>query len=295
MIFSKGLRTNFNSSPFWVNFMKNNILRNSIKLALTGLLTVGAASNASAHVMYNTFNAYASNIGTDGATDTDGWSSDGSWVGTVDGNAPFDSNAPVANWAAHLHSAGGSLVVSSQDAHDDYGVWADIDTARGAWNDGWPTGGLSSSGWSHNTDVGLFKSDVTQKVTFSVSNINPNSWQNFGITVFSGISPSYVHHGGWNEGYIPGANEAPVKISNPLGTTGLTFVAFTDNSTVSFSAEAGQVYTLLLGGYSGLDVYGPFAGYQVDISSVPVPGAVWLFGSAIAGLVGFGKRKREIA
>ncbi|MGR8931986.1 MAG: hypothetical protein ACU836_15245 [Gammaproteobacteria bacterium] len=36
------------------------------------------------------------------------------------------------------------------------------------------------------------------------------------------------------------------------------------------------------------------ASYGVVVSAVPVPGAVWLFGSAMAGLIGFGKRKRAI-
>lgn len=38
------------------------------------------------------------------------------------------------------------------------------------------------------------------------------------------------------------------------------------------------------------------ANYKLSISAVPVPGAVWLFGSAMAGLIGFGRRKsRNIA
>jgi hypothetical protein len=28
-----------------------------------------------------------------------------------------------------------------------------------------------------------------------------------------------------------------------------------------------------------------------NVQAVPVPGAVWLFGSAIVGLIGFGRRK----
>lgn len=36
------------------------------------------------------------------------------------------------------------------------------------------------------------------------------------------------------------------------------------------------------------------ARYNV-VSAVPVPGAVWLFGSALAGLVGFGRRKSAVA
>lgn len=31
---------------------------------------------------------------------------------------------------------------------------------------------------------------------------------------------------------------------------------------------------------------------QMNVSAVPVPAAVWLFGSGIAGLIGFGKRKK---
>jgi hypothetical protein len=35
--------------------------------------------------------------------------------------------------------------------------------------------------------------------------------------------------------------------------------------------------------------------YTTNVSTVPVPAAAWLFGSAIAGLVGFGKRKKAAA
>ena len=36
------------------------------------------------------------------------------------------------------------------------------------------------------------------------------------------------------------------------------------------------------------------ARYSV-VQAVPVPGAVWLFGSAMAGLIGFGRRKAAVA
>ncbi len=63
-------------------------------------------------------------------------------------------------------------------------------------------------------------------------------------------------------------------------------------------------------GYSqGTHVVGAAGAYQPDLtwailtevpgvntpSAVPVPAAVWLFGTALAGLVGFGKRKARIA
>jgi hypothetical protein len=35
--------------------------------------------------------------------------------------------------------------------------------------------------------------------------------------------------------------------------------------------------------------------YQLNVSAVPVPAAIWLFGSGIAGLVGFSRRKTALA
>jgi hypothetical protein len=43
-------------------------------------------------------------------------------------------------------------------------------------------------------------------------------------------------------------------------------------------------------GYS--NPVGNFWQVNVDVNPVPVPGAVWLFGSALAGFVGFGRKKR---
>lgn len=50
-------------------------------------------------------------------------------------------------------------------------------------------------------------------------------------------------------------------------------------------------YTLIIGAHNG----GQAVAYDVvaKTSVVPVPGAVWLFGSAMAGLVGFGRRKAK--
>jgi hypothetical protein len=35
--------------------------------------------------------------------------------------------------------------------------------------------------------------------------------------------------------------------------------------------------------------------YELKVAAVPVPGAVWLFGSAMAGMIGFGRRKQALA
>ncbi|MCP4767525.1 MAG: hypothetical protein GY875_14765 [Gammaproteobacteria bacterium] len=69
-----------------------------------------------------------------------------------------------------------------------------------------------------------------------------------------------------------------------LGTSGLSVTAHP-------FAEA-------LGGHHGADgssialAFDPEAG---SVSVVPVPAAVWLFGTALIGLVGFGKRKASLA
>ncbi len=287
--------------------MKQHTLARAISLSLAGAaLSLGAASNAMAHTMYNSNGAYTNPThianGTDGGVNsTDGWVSAGGWVGTAGGAAPFGSVGLVTHWAGQLHSQGDSLEISSQDAFDHYGIWADIDTARGAWNDKGPNGGVGSQGWGHNTDVGLLKSDVTQKVTITPSTVGSAGWSNFGISVFTGMDTgsSYEHHGGWNVGYQPASyvtpNPTPAMQDNPLGTTGLTFLTFSDSGDVTFTAQAGQIYSILLGGYSGPDNYGPHAGYSLSITSapVPVPAAVWLFGSALAGMGVLGRRKEK--
>lgn len=320
--------------------MNKSIFTKTLTLVLTSTaLSMATTSIASANVMYNTYNQYAANIGTDSdANGTDGWtypefnsprSPSYAWVGT-DGNAlPFGLNnydLPFANWAVHLNNPGSSATVSSQNAHDSYGIWADIDTTKGAWNDGGPNGTNSSSnGTIYNMDLGLFKSDITQQVTLTVSNSDPSSWQNFGINVYSGTNqmrteakyvqtgttccdrdgnpiPTYSlvktnladirHYGYWNRGYIPDTNTAPAEHDNPFGSY-IQYLTHGDQSTVTFSATAGEVYAILLGGYSGEGMYSNDAGYAVNItaSPVPVPCAFWLFGSVLAGLMGIRLKK----
>ena len=52
-------------------------------------------------------------------------------------------------------------------------------------------------------------------------------------------------------------------------------------------AAATAAIAALRGNY-GFDI-------QTSVAAVPVPGAVWLFGSAMAGLIGFGRRKQQLA
>lgn len=292
--------------------------KTKLALAIAGAVLSASASTASAHVMYNTFTTVA-------ATQTDGWTRvyDGTdadavatgpesqgnkgslvpWLGTSGGALPFGyTGSSHLNWAATIHGAGDSLEVSSANALEHYGFAAEIDTGGGAWNDNGTDkdGNLTTTGptgWKHQTDIGLIKSLVTQNVTLNLSTVN-GLFSRFGVTVFEGMDTNtgnYSHHGAWNNASNPFTKD------NPFGTTGLTNIGFSDNvdsiNGYTFLAEAGKVYSIYLGGVgfsrwnSGVD------GYALSITSapVPVPGAVWLFGSAIAGLVGFGRRKTAVA
>ena len=46
-------------------------------------------------------------------------------------------------------------------------------------------------------------------------------------------------------------------------------------------------------GYSSDDIGGGVSLFQVRTSVVPVPAAIWLFGTALIGLVGFGRRSKS--
>lgn len=96
------------------------------------------------------------------------------------------------------------------------------------------------------------------------------------------------------------------------GTTGTTWTQYgnwyssgwvVENIDLLAAGLVGHNFTLSLlasdcyfgghGGYAYLDGFGgetPPVG-PTDPSAVPLPGAVWLFGSAIAGFAGFGRRK----
>lgn len=289
--------------------IKKTKLAKAVTLAIAGsALSIGAISTASAHVSYNTYQA------PNATTDTDGWVWGGNgvpgrnavsggnsaaanpgFVGEADtnsdgfGDAPFGyTGAPHLNWAARLHSAGQSLEVSAADALADYGVNVEVDTAAGAWVD--DTG---VQGWKHQTDVGLFKSMVTQKVHLKASTVN-GGFSNFGITILEGMATNetgFNHHGAWN---VAGDYTG----DNPFGTTGMTYLTHDDTvgsvDGLTFSAVAGQIYSIYLGGSFDGGVFSPVDGYVLDISSssVPVPAAVWLFGTALAGLSVTGRRKK---
>lgn len=304
--------------------MKRTQLAKSIAMVLAGsALSVGAVSTASAHTMYNMF------IPADSISGTDGWvyGFDSSLPQGTRGGSAANPISPVAfvgtgsqtetpfgyagnahlNWAAEIHYVGQTLEISTADSLARYGFAAEIDTGAGAWQDagvdanGNPTAN-GPTGWKHQTDIGLIKSEVDTYIQLTPSVVTGTGYdiQNFGITVFKGMDTNtgnYSHHGAWN---CPGcSNPTPYNLDNPFGTQGLEYVTHSGtvdaNSPLTFFAEAGQIYSIYIGG-AGVGRWNQnVADYQLNVAAVPVPAAVWFFGTALAGLMGFNRRNKATA
>ncbi len=298
----------------------------------TGMPIIFMSAASASSVYYNASKAYASNIVTDDNVGQDGIAGTGltdqqanftgyqvntTFVGwdTSSSALPFGFNNERLNWAAEITKSGDALTVSSQDAQDRYGIWADIDTAKGAWFDG------TSSGWEHQTDVGLIRSNVDTVVTINVTGIEHpikgGLWNNFGVSVYSGMPEGqWKLHGEWNcPSCVLTLQEVDYRYAadfqsnnplsqdangNPITEGGMTYITHSGTvdsvNSISFNASAGTVYTILLGGNSGGDHYNPKEGYAVNISSaapVPVPAALWLFGGALVSLTGAVRKNRQ--
>lgn len=239
---------------------------------------------------------------------------------------------PTLNWTAALSSVGDSVTISRIDSNTRYANtllsdgttfnYADIDTAKGAWHDGGATNPANPTGWKHDTDLGLFRSDVTQEVTLNIASLlgsgETDETPNYGITVFKAMNGGtagtglYNHHGGWHGtsnanaiGVQGSGSSEPVGTditpANPFGGSNLTLATrvLDDvlNNNATFTAEAGAIYTIMLGGFQGGDWTTTRNNYQLSITGaapVPVPAATWLFGGAMVSLIGAIRRKRVI-
>ena len=259
------------------------------KLAIAGAISASlmGATAVEAHVSYN-----ANNVKNPGAA--------GVWTG----GAPSYTGQLQADWVANVHNNATdpySMTVSTADfiAKGGQALATTVALAGGngnfvltasdkRWN--------PASSWGAALDFGLINlhsdADVTVKVEADGSDFTA------GFTLFSGWDTGLGNkHAAWN-----------ADPSNPgtLSTSGLSYLGHASTAiaggvaTYTFTNLAAGNYSLWIGG-NGTD--GASKGYMAMISTVaagttspvPVPGAVWLFGSAVAGMVGFGRRKASVA
>lgn len=183
-----------------------------------------------------------------------------------------------------------------------------------SWNGANNVNGPGHVGWAHTSDWFTFQAtsagSIDVKVTGSINSVQPaftvwnsgsaeNSWsyghsynqiQNEAVGTFVGFSNSdpdlntYFGHGP-DKTALGGANAfAGTVASYGIDGSGNKFAEL-----VFSNLTAGTWYAVAAGGSGGST--GAYT-ITANLSAVPVPGAVWLFGSAIAGLVGVSRRKR---
>ena len=248
------------------------------KLALAGALgALMLVSNAAhAHVTYNTTGDGDAGSGSPG---------DGSQAGPWSAGDPGYTGSLPATWVAMIHNDGG--IANSQTAST-AGAGFTIGMGARAYKDG-------STNWGMTSDFGLIELHHDATVTITVASDGSN------------LRPAFGLWNGWDTGggsrhqdYLNNGAIAPMG-AGVLGST-LSLVdanawAFaptqgtTESATLTRSLTAGN-YTLILGGYDGT-----FAGtnlaYTATISAapVPLPAAVWMFGGALMGWLGYQKRK----
>jgi hypothetical protein len=162
-----------------------------------------------------------------------------------------------------------------------------VETLGNRWN--------PARSWGNALDFGLIDLHTTGNLLIKVAaDATQSSTFTPGFTLFSGwdTSATSSKHGAWN----PALPAVPV---NPRGTTGLTYLGQASTALAGgvalyqFTNLAAGHYSLWIGG-NGPDA-SPVGSQSyvatITASPVPVPGAVWLFGSALAGVVGLRHRK----
>ncbi|MBD9355287.1 hypothetical protein [Methylomonas albis] len=209
----------------------------------------------------------------------------GTWIG---GAAPVYTGSVSTPWYADI-TTGITDVVSNAGAH---AAGADPLYELAVGPMGWNRN-VANSGMGHGADVGLIKLESAADLTITVSadSLTPSNLTTVikpGFSLFQGWdTSSTVTTAAQKSAYATNAN-------NPFGSAGLTYLNGIGGtgSSVSFlftNLAAGD-YTLILGGNAG----GGHGDYSVTFAStapVPLPAAVWLFGSALVGGTWFSRRK----
>lgn len=250
------------------------------QLAIAGAIatSIMGATAAEAHVSYNIGSSTANNNAT------------GPWTGGAP--AGYDGKLPVT-WVANVHNdsnPNASYEVSKANAIEEgaASTYA-VETLANRWN---PT-----RSWGNAMDFGLIDLHAAGNLLITVAaDASQNSTFVPGFTLFSGWADTGTgnKHGSWN------ANP-----NNPgtLGATGLTYLGHASTTieggvaSYLFTGLAEGKYSLWIGGNGPTGTTTGSQSYVATISAspVPVPGAVWLFGSAIVGMIGVGRRKAAIS
>lgn len=255
------------------------------KLALAG--AIGAlmlgTSAAEAHVSYHLSATGGQAPNTNGTATGDVWT-DGVPAVATGATAASRFNLP-ATWLAALHTYNHSYEVSAADAIANHGAASNfvLESVNNKWK--------PASSWGNALDYGLIDLDVAGHLTITVeADSSLNSTFAPGFTLWSGWGLGGNKHGAWN------ANpDAPTS----LGMTGISYVGHATDTTdggsvtATFANLTAGKYLLFIGG-NGSDNIREYYKASLSVAPVPVPAAVWLFGTAMAGMIGIGRRKQAL-
>ncbi len=148
--------------------------------------------------------------------------------------------------------------------------------------------------WGNALDFGLITLHTAGNLLINIAaDSSQSSTFMPGFTLFSGwdTSATSSKHGSWNIAL-------PAVPVNPRGTSGLSYLGQASTTVAGGSASylftnlAAGNYSLWIGGNGTIASPVGSQSYIANItaSPVPVPGAIWLFGSALAGFIGLRRR-----
>ena len=198
----------------------------------------------------------------------------------------LNANAVVINFV-ELTEGSGQLGESYWDTLSVAGAYG-LEITGHATNDDDPDQ-FAYLDWNH-AGLGVCKDGTGGSGAHSGSGSNrcdPSSDDN--VTVgeylqFSFDTAVVVNNLWFNNSHDGGFDSADKVTIDGVGYDVTTGYAGDGNGIGSFSLSAGQILEIA---YNNEEFYVS----AMEVSAVPVPAAIWLFGTALIGLVGFGKRK----
>ncbi|NGZ94674.1 MAG: hypothetical protein CV089_00825 [Nitrospira sp. WS110] len=172
-----------------------------------------------------------------------------------------------------------------------------------SWNDPINAGDPIGTGWTHTSRWTALTLTEAADLTITLAANGPatsgNAIGTSLVPAFSLFSGQQQTDGGLNGGYHVYNNSGTFDWSTidvGYGPTTMSYVgnasASGTDSTISktFSLGPGQ-YSIVFGGNPPSGAAAGPVPYQATLTTVPVPAAVWLFGSGLAGLAGLARRR----
>ena len=197
----------------------------------------------------------------------------------------YNYNAKPANLGSQLTTTKSISVTQNSWAGGVY------DSNSDAFNTGLLYGNIHASTGSGNPEQNLITAGANY-LNITVGDDNLFSGNNqLAFSIYQGFTTG---HG------LSGLNYLGSVLADTIGQNIGLSVALTGNS-LNGPGTSGE-YTIVVGDQSGSSTgfdghiklgveASATALYVNQVAAVPVPGAVWLFGSALAGFIGFGRRK----